>query len=125
MKMVRPVVETIEEDVEVLKGASLVIFLPERETESLADARVDAVSGDQIPAPDHLFRVTAILMDEGGAHFVPVLGEVDEAGVVFDRGAELGACKVADEAFGLALIVRHDAVVTGLDGGVVQPWPHL
>ena len=125
VKMIRPVVETVEEDVEVLERTPLVVFLAEREAETLTDARVDAVAGDQIPAPDHLFRVTSIGMDDPRAHLVTVLVKTGEAGVVFDRGAELGTGKVPDKAFGLALIVRHDAVVTRPDGGVVQPRPHL
>src|SRR5262249_3233577 len=40
--------------------------------------------------------------------------------VVFDGLAEPGACVIAYKRFGFALIVRKDAVVTGIDRSVIE-----
>ena len=47
--------------------------------------------------------------------------QVLKRGVVFDGLAEAGTRVIANERFGLALAVRQNAVVAGIDGRVIEP----
>src|SRR4029453_3666840 len=69
--------------------------------------------------------VTAIGVRDLGRDATAVLNETPERGVVFDVAAEPRSGEVADEPFGFALIVRQDAVVPGVNRGVVETWAHL
>src|SRR5688572_2064045 len=120
MKVIGPVGETVEVDVEVLKEAAGVVFAFNRHSQSPADTGIDAIGSHKVLTTDKLFLVVAIVMGDAGGNAVAFERQILERPVVFDGAAKARAGVVADKGFCLALVVREDAVVTRIDGRVVE-----
>src|SRR5262245_51409451 len=112
-------------DVKVLEEAAGVVLLLDRQLESAAHARIDAVGRDQVLAADTLLLVAPVAVHDARDDAMSILGEIVERRVVFDARVEPGRRVLADDALGLTLIVRHDAVVPRVDGRVVETGAYL
>src|SRR6185295_3718257 len=99
----------------ILEEASGVVLPLHREAEATPHAGVDAVRRDQIRAANQLFLVAAIGVRDARGDPVSVLRQALELRAVFDIATEARTRVLAHEAFGLALVVRQDAVVAGVD----------
>src|SRR5206468_3474054 len=119
-KVVCPIGKAVQMDIEILKEAAGVVLTLDGHSEAAAYARIDAVGGDEIPAADKLFLVAAIGMSEPGRDAVRLQRQVLKRRVVFDGLAKPGARVIAHERFGLALVVRQDAVVSRINRGVIE-----
>src|SRR5947208_2763313 len=120
VKVVCPIGKAVQMDIEILKEAAGVVLTLDGHSEAAAYARIDAVGGDEIPAADKLFLVAAIGMSEPGRDAVRLQRQVLKRRVVFDGLAKPGARVIAHERFGLALVVRQDAVVSRINRGVIE-----
>src|SRR5688572_16231436 len=110
-------------DIQVLKEAARVVLTFHRHAKAAADSGIDPVGSDQILAADEFFLVAAIGVREASRDAVVFESQILERRVVSDRPAIVCERVVADKGFGLALVVREDAVVAGIDGGVVEAGP--
>src|SRR5213596_482537 len=104
VKVVCPIRETVQMNIEILKEAAGVVLTLDGHPEAAAYAGIDAVGCDEIPASDKLFLVAAIGMRDSRRDAVRLQRQVLKCRVVFDRLAEPVARVVAHERFGLALI---------------------
>src|SRR5438093_9320263 len=120
VKVFCPIGKAVQMNIEILKEAAGVVFALYGHSESTAYAGIDAVGCDEIPAADKLFLVAAIRMRDPRRDAVGVQRQVLKCRVVFDRLAKPRARVIAHERFGLALVVRQNAVVSGIDGRVIQ-----
>ncbi len=107
-------------DVEILKEAAGIVLTLDGHSETAPDAGIDAVGRDQIPAADQLFLVASVRMRDPRSDAVGFQSQVLKGRVVFDGLAKTRACVIAHERLGLALAVREDAVVAGIDRGVIE-----
>jgi hypothetical protein len=73
------------------------------------------------PAANKLFRAATIGMRDAGRGAVRFQRQVLKGRIVFDGLAKPGARVIARERFGLALVVRQNAVVSRIDRGVIEP----
>src|SRR5678815_2530759 len=88
-------------------------------------SRTDSVSGNQILAVDEFFLVSSISVSQSRRDTVPFQCQILKGCVVFDRSAEPGLRVLPDVGFGLALVVREDAVVARIDRCVIETRPNL
>src|SRR5262245_21680903 len=120
VKVVCPIGKAVQMNIEILKEAAGVVLTLDGHSEAAAYTGIDAVGSDEIPAADKLLLVTSIGMRDPRCDAVRVLRQVLKRRVVFDGLAKTGARLIAHEPFGLALVVRQNAVVSRIDGGVIQ-----
>src|SRR5262249_21660179 len=120
VKVVCPIVEAVQMNVEILKEAAGVVLTLDRHSKAAPYAGIDAVGGDEIPAADKLFLVASIGMRDPHRDAVGLQRQVLKCRVVFDGLAEPGARVIAHEGFCLTLVVRQNAVVSRVDGGVIE-----
>src|SRR5262249_20368118 len=81
---------------------------------------IDAVGRNQISAADKLFFLAAIGMRNPRRDAVLLQRQVLKCRVVFDGVAKPGARVIAHERFGLALVMRQNAVISRIDRGVIE-----
>src|SRR5215471_15707602 len=120
VKVVCPIGKAVQMNIEILKEAAGVILTLDRHSEATAYAGVDAVGGDEILAADKFLLVASIGMCDPRCDAVRVLRKVLKCRVVFDGLVKTRARVIAHEPFCLALVVRQNAVVSRIDGGVIQ-----
>src|SRR5213593_1845529 len=120
VKVVCPIRETVQMNIEILKEAAGVVLTLDGHPEAAAYAGIDAVGCDEIPATDKLFFVAAIGMGDPRRYTVRLHPQVLKCRVVFDGFAKPQARVIAHERFGLALVVRQNAVVPRIDRGVIE-----
>src|SRR5437867_9131040 len=120
VKVVCPIGEAVQMNIEILKEAAGVVLTLDGHSEAAAYAGIDAVGCNEISATDKLFLLASIGMRDPRGDAVRLQFQVLKCRVVFDRLAKSGARVIAHERFGLALIVRQYAVVSRIDGSVIQ-----
>src|SRR5216117_199573 len=120
VKVVCPIGKAVQMNIEILKEAAGVVLTLDGHSEAAAYTGIDAVSGDEVAAADKLFLVAAIGMSEPRRNAVRLQRQVLKCRVVFDGLAKSGARVIAHERFGLALVVRQNAVVSRIDRGVIE-----
>src|SRR5687767_7241033 len=84
MKVVRPILETVQMDVEVLKETAGVVLAFHRQSKAAPNPGVDAVGRDQVLAANELLLVVPIAMDDARGNAVGVLRQILERRVVID-----------------------------------------
>src|SRR5262249_1280112 len=105
---------------EILKETPGIVLSLDGHSETTAYAGIDAVCCNQIPAADKLFLIGSISMGYPRRDAIRLKRQILESRVVFDGLAKSGARVIAHKCFGLALVVRKDAVISGLDGSVIE-----
>src|SRR5438876_12236997 len=120
VKVVCPIGKAVQMNIEILKEAAGVVLTLDGHSEAAAYTGIDAVSGDEVAAADKLFLVAAIGMSEPRRNAVRLQHQVLKCRVVVDGFAKSGARVIAHERFGLALVVRQNAVVSRIDRGVIE-----
>src|SRR5947208_16316648 len=120
VKVVCPIGEAVQVNIEILKEAAGVVLTLNGHSQAAAYAGIDAVGGDEIPAADKLFLVASIGVCDARRDAVHLQRQVLKCRVVFDGLAKSGARVIAHERFGLALVVRQNAVVSRIDRGVIE-----
>src|SRR6266566_8137380 len=120
VKVVCPIGEAVQVNIEILKEAACVVPTLNGHSEAAAYAGIDAVGCDEIPAADKLFLVASIGVCDPRRDAVHLQRQVLKCRVVFDGLAKPRARVIAHERFGLALVVRQNAVVSGVDRGVIE-----
>src|SRR5262245_31448422 len=125
MEVVPPIGEAVQVDIEILKETAGVVLPFDGHSETAAHAGIDAVGGDEIATPDKLFLFAPIRMRDPRRDAIRLQRQVMKCRVVLDRLSKMGARVIAHERFGLALVVRKDAVVARIHGGVIEAGTHF
>src|SRR5256712_3080199 len=120
VKVVCPIGKAVQMNIEILKEAAGVVLTLDGHSEAAAYTGIDAVSGDEVSAVDKLFLVASIGMRDPRRHAVRLQRQVLKCRVVFDGLAKPGVRVIAHEHFGLALVVRQNAVVSRIDRSVIE-----
>ena len=88
MKVVGPIGEAVQVDIEILKEAALVIPPLDGHAEPAAHPGIDSVGCDKIATTDHFFFVSAVCMRDAGGDSIGFQSQIVKGRVVFDGPAE-------------------------------------